>query len=111
MKFKNLRRPSRAEKAGIGLKPPTKKIRVEDEDQPSTSTEASSSDKAEYDKHVKFLHKTYSSQKWSMVSITSLLCETAVLRRKWIMEDGPPVQDVLDMYPCFKIVSTKITIM
>ena len=103
MKFKNLRRPSRAEKVGISVKPPAKKSRTEHEEHTHTqSTELSSSDKAEYAKHIKYIQKTYSSQKWSLASLTSLLAETAILRRKWIMEEGPPVQEVLETFTCFK---------
>ena len=107
MKFKNLRRPSRAEKVGITLKPPAKKIRIEsDEDTaPGThikSPQTSSSDMAEYKKHVRYIQKTYTSQKWSLASLTSLLGETAIIRRKWINEEGPPVEEILHTFPCLK---------
>ena len=28
--------------------------------------------------------------------------ETAALRRKWIIEECPPVKDVFDKFPCLK---------
>ena len=99
-KFKNLRRPERAEKAGIEI-PPAKRRRG-DEETASSSPSPSASDRAEYDKHIQHLQKTYASQKWSLANMSSLLDETATQRRRWIMEDCPSVKDVLSKFPCLK---------
>ena len=40
-------------------------------------------------KHVQHLQKTYKSKKWSVANMSSLLDETALQRRQWIMEDSP----------------------
>lgn len=91
MKFKNLRRPSRAEKVGIVVLPPeTEKYK------------SSASDKAEYEKHIKQIKKCYSSQKWSVANMAILLEETAFLRRQWISERCPSVLEVLESFPCLR---------
>ena len=97
-KFKNLRRPERAEKAGIEI-PPAKRRRG-DEEATSSSPSPSASDRAEYDKHIQRLQKTYTLQKWSLANMSSLLDETATQHRWWIMEDCPSVKDVLSKFPC-----------
>lgn len=97
-KFKNLRRPARAEKACIEVSPPShKKIRLD------TSTQnkpPSASDKAEYEHHLKYLQKSYTSRKWTVTSMATILKETAIQRRQWIMETSPPVKDILATFPC-----------
>ena len=98
MKFKNLRRPARAEKAGIQL-PPQKKAKMDSSDSASTSSDA---DVVEYDQHVKYLQKCYISQKWSLASMATLLKQTATLRRKWIFESNPPIKEILEKFPCLK---------
>ena len=91
MKFKNLRRPGRAEKVGIEVLPPEKEKDM-----------SSASDKAEYEKHIKQIKKCYSSQKWSVANMTILLEETASQRRQWISEKYPPVTEVLESFPCLR---------
>lgn len=99
-KFKNLRRPARARKAGITVPPPAKKKKDEGSIEPSGSIGPSLSDLAEYDQHINHIQKCYSSQKWSVASMTQLLQETAVERRRWIREDCPSVKEVLLKFPC-----------
>ena len=60
------------------------------------------SDIAEYEQHIKYIMKTYSSQKWSFSSLDSLLDATSTLRRKWIKEDCPTVKEVLLKFPCLR---------
>lgn len=68
MKFKNLRRPAGAENSGVDVPPPTKARKLE-----AATVEASASDVAEYHEHIKQLKKSYSTQKWSVVSIYGYL--------------------------------------
>ena len=100
MKFKNLRRPSRSEKAGIEVSPAAKRIKVDTTE--STVSTPSASDEAAYDRHVKHLQKVYDSQKWSVPRLTSLMEETAVVRRQWITNECPPVKVILEKFPCLK---------
>ena len=90
----------RAEKAGIEI-PPAKRRKGNEEDPEasSSSSSPSPSDRAEYNKHVQ---KAYTSQKWSVANMSSLLDETALQRRQWIMEDSPSVKDILNKFPCLK---------
>ena len=67
MKFKNLRRPSRSEKAGIEVSPAAKRIKVDTTE--STVSTPSASDEAAYDRH---LQKVYDSQKWFSTTIDIL---------------------------------------
>ena len=98
MKFKNLRRPARAEKIGIDVPPPQKKLKIQ-----TQSVEApSASDMAEYEQHIAYIQKNYKSNKWSLSSMVSLMEATAVYRQKWILEDNPIVKDVLHNFPCLK---------
>ena len=83
MKLKNLRRPVRAEKAGISVPPPTKKFKS---DKP-VAIDSSPLDLADYEKHIKHLQKNYSSRKWSTASIMTLLELTSVECRRWISDD------------------------
>ena len=99
MKFKNLRRPSRSQKAGIEVPPAAKRSKHETKE---CAVKPSASDEAAYDKHVKHLQKSYFSQKWSVASMISLLEETAVQRRQWIMNECPPVKSILEKFPCLK---------
>lgn len=98
MKFKNLRRPARILKAGIEEIPPKKKSKSECMIKKTPSL----SDVAEYNQHIKFMQKSYSSQKWSFTSLDSLLEATSTLRRKWIKEDCPTVEEVLLKFPCLQ---------
>ena len=91
MKFKNLRRPVRAEKIGIT-------VPFREKEKASTSA----LDMAEYEKHIKQIKKCYSSQKWSITNMAILLEETAPQRRKWILEKCPPVTEVIESFPCLK---------
>ena len=96
-KFKNLRRPARADKAGIvpsPLKKPKRNVAP-------TAATYSESDVAEYKRHVDFLKHTYNSKKWSLSSVKVLLEQTSEHRRMWIRSDTPPVKEVLEMFPCF----------
>lgn len=99
-KFKNLRRPARAEKAGITNDVPVceKKRKVE---VPSLE-EPSPSDIAEYDENCKYLQKVYSSQKWTEVGMATLLEETADQRNKWITKENPTVAVIRDRFPCLQ---------
>ena len=95
MKFKNLRRPARAEKAGVVAQPfPPKTSK-----QCMQTIEPSASDKAEYERHTEFLRMKYQSKKWSIPSILTLLQQTADMRRMWIKSENPTVKTVLDKYP------------
>ena len=64
--------------------------------------EPSASDKAVYEQHVKHLQKSYSTSKYSLATITTLLEETTALRKKWIVEDCPTVKEILEKFPCLK---------
>ena len=98
-KFKNLRRPDRASKAGIAVPPAPKKARI------VISLESpkgpSSSSMAEYERHIQFLQESYSSNKWSLSSMLTLVKETADKCREWIQTTGPSVKQVLETFPCF----------
>lgn len=65
-------------------------------------SKTSLSDVAEYEQHIKYINKTYSSQKWSFTSLDSLLDATSALCRKWIKEDCPTVKQVLLKFPCLQ---------
>jgi len=54
----------------------------------------SASDKSIYEQHVKHLQKSYSTSKYFSATITTLLEETAILRKKWIVEDCLTVKDI-----------------
>ena len=96
MKFRNLRRPARADKAGITVTPPAKKKKEES----GESINSSPSDMAVYNKHVNHITKSYSSNKWSLASMHQLLQETSAERRRWIINDCPCVKEVLLKFPC-----------
>lgn len=93
MKFKNLRRPTRATKAGIIVSPVKK-----------TSSEPKPKDDMscveELERHIAFLKRSYNSKKWSLSSMLSLMEQTAYWRREWIKNEGPSVQQVLENFPC-----------
>lgn len=91
MKFWNLCRPARAQKAGITIPPPAKKKKDDVNVEPAAP---SHSNMAEYGQHINYIKKSYSSQKWSIASMSQLLQETAEERRRWITEDCPSVKDV-----------------
>ena len=95
-KFKNLRRPARAEKAGIAVPPPSKKVKSV----PVTVPTFTESDTAEYNRHVEYLKHTYNSKKWSLSGMQLLLEQTSK-RRSWIQNEGPSVKSVFEMFPCF----------
>ena len=100
-KFKNLRRPARAEKAGIAaidvpVSEKKRKIEAPSPDGPTPS------DIAEYDENCKYLQKVYKSQKWSEVGMATLLEETADQRNKWIRKESPTVAVIFDRFPCLK---------
>ena len=103
-KFKNLRRPSRSEKAGITIDPdatvPDKKRKVEAsiKEEPTLSL----SDIEEYNEHCKHLQKVYYSHKWTEVGMATLLEETAAQRTKWILQESPTVAVILEKFPCLK---------
>ena len=99
-KFKNLRRPKRALKAGIAVSPPPKKMQ-------SCSVTAdvavqSASDVAQYNRHVAFIQQSFSSKKWSVASMLTLLEETAGHRRSWIRNECPSVRQVLEKFSCLE---------
>lgn len=97
MKFKNLRRPARAETSGMDVTPPTKVKKVE-----AATVEASASDIAEYKEHIKQIKKSYATQKWSVASMVTLLEVTAVQRRRWIRDECPSVKEIIEEFPCLK---------
>lgn len=108
IKFRNLGRPARAHKAGITISPPAKKKKDDESVEPAAP---SLSDMAEYEQHINYIKKSYSSQKWSIASMSQRLQETAEERRRWIREDCPSVKEVLLKYPCLaepKLVSSCI---
>ena len=95
-KFKNLRRPDRADKAGIVIPPPApKKVKVCDD-----VSEQSHSSTAEYERHIQYIQHSYSSKKWSFASMVTLMEQTADRRREWITTEGPSVKEVLEKFPC-----------
>ena len=98
MKFRNLRRPARAHV----VPPPAKKKKNGGSLGSSGSTAPSLSDMAEYDQHVNHIKKSYTSQKWSIATMSQLLQETATERRRWIREDCPSVKEVLLKFPCLQ---------
>ena len=55
MKFKNLRRPSRAQKAGIVVPPASKRAKLSE---PSPAAPSTSST-AEYERHIAFLQQSF----------------------------------------------------
>lgn len=93
-KFKNLCRPSRAQKADTIIPPPSKRIKSS----PAIPVLAvqSGSDTAQYDKHVSFIQRSFQSKKWSMPSMLTLLEETAEQQRSWISDETPSVTEVLE---------------
>lgn len=111
MKFKNLRRPARAEKVGIVVQPPLPKTKKRTD--LLRTVEPSASDKAEYERHIEFLQNKYKTKKWSLPSMLTLLQQTANQRRLWIKNENPTVKMVLDKFPCLadsKIVSLAVHI-
>lgn len=46
----------------------------------------SASSMAEYERHVQFLQESYSSKRWSLSSMLTLLKETADKHREWIQD-------------------------
>jgi hypothetical protein len=96
-KFKNLRRPNRAQKAGIVVPPPPKRLKKTQLETPSPCT----SDLVEYEKHITFLQRSFHSRKWSMASMFTLLEDTAEQRRHWIHDENPSVSLILEKFPCF----------
>ena len=101
MKFKNLRRPARATKAGVKVPPLTKKKLLKEAAATSASN-ASASDMAEYKQHVSHIQKSYASHNWSLPSMVILLELTASQRRKWITAENPSVMEILSTFPCLK---------
>ena len=103
MKFKNVRRPPRAAKAGILVEPQAKRFksgRVDDDDGGGGNT--SGMDKHdEYDKNVQYLKKLWNSKKWFLAVVMELVEQTATSRRKWILEGCPLISEVLVSFPCF----------
>lgn len=102
-RFKNIRRPQRAAKLGLTI---IKKAKTEETESEAslTVTEAapSCSDLDEYERHVRRIQKLYSGRKWVMSQFSILLVETFSIRRKWILEDSPSAEDVLEKFPCLK---------
>ena len=96
-KFKNLRRPARAEKVGIVVPPPSKKMKSV----PATVPTFTESDTAEYKRHVEYLKHTYNSKKWSLSGMQLLLEQTSEQRRSWIRNESPSVKAMFEMFPCF----------
>ena len=104
MKFKNLRRPARAQKAGIAVPPPAKRVKKDSED-----IIVSPIDQEGYERHLEHIKRSYNSKKWSVPNMAILLEETAIQRRSWITNENPPVKLVLEKFPCLadpKVVST-----
>ena len=92
-KFKNLRRPARAQKTGITVEPYPKKRK--------TAVDVfTESEDAEYKRHIEYLKQTYKSKKWSLSGMLILLEQTSKQRRSWIQVDCPPVKEILDVFPC-----------
>ena len=91
-----MRRPNRAQKAGIIVPPPFKRAKIPG----PTPASPSASDTAEYDRHVSFLQRSFMSKKWSLASMLTVLEETAELRRTWIREENPSVSEILEKFPC-----------
>lgn len=54
----------------------------------------------DYDKHVSFIQEKFQSKKWFVAGITSLMDETAIVRRQWIQKEGPSVKDMFQRFPC-----------
>ena len=100
MKFKNIRRPPRAAKAGIVVEPLAKKLKLTSGSNDSEDDDETSG-KDEYDKNVLYLKKIWHSKKWSLTVIMELVEQTANGRRKWIIEDCPPISEVLACFSCF----------
>lgn len=98
MKFKNLRRPNRAQKAGIVVPPPPKRMKMSIPETPATSPSAS--DTAQYDRHISFLQRSFQSKKRSMASMLTLMEDTAEFRRSWVRDENPSVSMVLEKFPC-----------
>ena len=94
MKFKNLRRPCRAAKAGITVSCP--KPSQDDAD----TIPLGSDDPNAYERNVQFLQRSFHSKKWSVSSMTVLLSETAKQRKHWITTECPPVKAILEKFPC-----------
>ena len=89
MKFKNLRRPSKAQKSGIVIQPPQKRVKT------ATVEMFTDSDAADNKRHIQYLQQTYHSKKWSLCGMKLLLEQTSKQRRSWIQNDSPPVKEVL----------------
>ena len=96
MKFQNLRRPGRFQKAGLLYFLRLLKSKKNDTIVASPPT---ASDLAEYEQHVTHLIKVYTSKKWYLAYVVSLLELTAKLRRQWIKEELPSVSEVIDKFP------------
>lgn len=104
MKFKNVRRPPRAAKAGILVEPQAKRFKsadVDDVDDDHDHDTKGRNEFDEYDKNVQYLKKLWNSKKWSLAVVLELVEQTATSRRKWILEDCPSISEVLVSFPCF----------
>ena len=97
MKFKNLRRPNRAQKAGIVVPPASKRAKLSE---PSPAAPSTSFTTAEYERHIAFLQQSFKSKKWSLSTMITLIEETAELHRIWIRDENPCVKHILGKFPC-----------
>lgn len=97
-KFKNIRRPSRAERAGIEVPEKKRKLEVP----PQNTEQPTASDLAEYEEHCQHLNKVYESHKWTVAGMTTLMEVTAKQRSMWIKEESPTVTSILQKFPCLQ---------
>ena len=92
-----MRRPSRSDKAGVTVPPLPKRVKKASSE--ASTLAVSSDDDGEYDKHIGFLQRSFQSNKWSHGSMLVLMEETAEHRRRWIRDESPSVQLVLEKFP------------
>lgn len=99
-KFKNLRRPDRASKAGIVVPPPPQKPKTAASTGISEySKEPSSSLVAEYERHIQFPQRSYASKNWSVSIMITLMEQTADMRREWVQKHEPSVSQCMSVNP------------
>ena len=111
--FKNWRRPNRNKKLGSSTQDGDDALHSYHLRQPVSKTtliEPSSSEKSAYEQHLKYLQKRYNTCEYSSTTITTIMEETAALRRKWIIEECPPIKEVSDKFPCLKKPKMVITV-
>ena len=102
-RLKNMRRKPRAHSSGMEFEPPpAKKKRVSLTNHENTAEGSSILDATSFKRHVSQLDREWGKTARNKYSITSLMKETFLNRRHWIVEDKPNIADVTKQFPALK---------